>query len=87
MALIERHRMLAGSEGRRRPGESPLASRNREVLDLMATGAYPREIGTELALPLETVHGHEQHILRKLGVHSRAAAIVIARELRPRRPR
>ena len=52
----------------------------------MATGASPREIATELVVPLETVQSREQHILGKLGVHSRAAAIVIAQKLRHRRP-
>jgi DNA-binding NarL/FixJ family response regulator len=78
MALIERHRMLARSQVGMHPTESPLGSREREVLDLMATGASPREIAAELVVPLETVQSHEQHILRMLGVHSRAAAIVIA---------
>jgi DNA-binding NarL/FixJ family response regulator len=86
MAVIERHRMLARSEVGMRPTESPASSGEWEVLDLMATGASPREIATELVVPLETVQSHEQHILDKLGVHSRAAAIVIARELRHRRP-
>jgi ATP/maltotriose-dependent transcriptional regulator MalT len=45
-----------------RPTESPLGSREREVLDLMATGASPREIATELVVPVETVQSHEQHI-------------------------
>jgi Bacterial regulatory proteins, luxR family len=44
----------------------------------MATGASPREIATELVVPLETVQSREQHFLGKLGIHSRAAAIVIA---------
>jgi DNA-binding NarL/FixJ family response regulator len=56
------------------------------VLDLMATAASPREIASELVVPLETVQSREQQILGKLGIHSRAAAIVIARELRHRRP-
>jgi DNA-binding NarL/FixJ family response regulator len=86
MALIERHRMLARSEVGMRPTESPLSSGELEVLDLMATGASAREIATELVVPLETVQGHERHILRKLGVHSRAAAVVIAQELRHLRP-
>jgi ATP/maltotriose-dependent transcriptional regulator MalT len=64
----------------------PLSSREWEVLDLMATGASAREIATERVVPLETVQSHEQHILGKLGIHSRAAAIVIAQELRYRRP-
>jgi DNA-binding NarL/FixJ family response regulator len=86
MALIERHRMLAQSKAGTRPTKSPLSSREWEVLDLMATGASPREIATELVVPLETVQSREQHILGKLGIHSRAAAIVIAQELRHRRP-
>src|SRR5919109_1509385 len=86
MALIERHRILARSEVGMRPTKSPLSSGEREVLDLMATGATSREIATELVLPLETIQSREQHILDKLGIHSRAAAIVIARELRHRHP-
>jgi DNA-binding NarL/FixJ family response regulator len=86
MALIERHRMLARSEVGMRPTRSPLSSPEWEVLALMATGASPREIATELVLPLETVQSREQNILGKLGIHSRAAAIVIAQELRHRRP-
>ena len=86
-APIERHRMLARSEVGIRPTKSPHSSREWEVLDLMATGASSREIAAELVVPLETVQGHEQHILGKLGIHSRAAAIVIAQELRHRRPR
>ena len=86
-ALIGRLRMLARSEAGTRPTKSPLSSREWEVLDLMATGASPREISTELVVPLETVQGHEQHILGKLGIHSRAAAIVIAQDLRHRHPR
>jgi DNA-binding NarL/FixJ family response regulator len=86
MALIERHRTLAPSEVGMRPTKSPLSSPEWEVLDLMATGASPREIATELVVPLETVQSREQHILGKLGIHSRAAAIVIAQELRHRRP-
>ena len=86
-ALIERYRMLARSQLGMRPTKTPLSSREWEVLDLMATGASPREIATELVVPLETVQSREQHLLGKLGIHSRAAAIVIAQELHHRRPR
>jgi DNA-binding NarL/FixJ family response regulator len=87
MALIERLRMPARGEARMRATERPLSSGEREVLDLMATGASRREIATELVVPLETVQSREQHILGKLGIHSRAAAMVIARGLRHQRPR
>jgi DNA-binding NarL/FixJ family response regulator len=85
-ALIERYRTLARSQVGMRPTKTPLSPREWDVLDLMATGASPREIATELVVPLETVQSREQHILAKLGVHSRAAAIVIAQRLRHRRP-
>jgi DNA-binding NarL/FixJ family response regulator len=85
-ALIERSRTLARSQVGMRPMTTPLSPREWEVLDLMATGASPREIATELVVPLETVQSREQHVLAKLGVHSRAAAIVIAQKLRHRRP-
>jgi DNA-binding NarL/FixJ family response regulator len=85
MALIERHRMLARGEAGMRATKSALSSGEREVLDLMANGATSTEIATELVLALETVQSRERHILDKLGIHSRAAAIVIARELRHRR--
>src|SRR5215211_7271169 len=86
-ALPRTLRGVMRGEAGTRPTKSPLSSREWEVLDLMATGASPREISTELVVPLETVQGHEQHILGKLGIHSRAAAIVIAQELRHRHPR
>jgi DNA-binding NarL/FixJ family response regulator len=86
MALIERLRALARSEAGTRPTVGPLSSREWEVLDLMATGPSPREIAAELVVPLETVKSREQHILGKLGINSRAAAAVIAQELRHRRP-
>jgi DNA-binding NarL/FixJ family response regulator len=85
-ALIERYRMLARSQVGMRPMTTPLSSREWEMLDPMATGASPREAATELVVPLETVQSREQHILAKLGVHSRAAAIVIAQKLRHHRP-
>ena len=78
---------LARGEAGMRPTERPLGSGEREVLDLMATAASAREIATELVVPLETVQSRERHILGKLGIQSRAAAMVIARELRHRHPR
>jgi DNA-binding NarL/FixJ family response regulator len=87
MALIERLRARTRSEAGTRPTVGPLSSREWDVLDLMATGASAREIAAELVVPLETVQSREQHIMGKLGINSRAAAVVIAQELRHRRPR
>jgi DNA-binding NarL/FixJ family response regulator len=81
-ALIE----LARGEVGMRPVRSALTPREWEVLDLMTTGASTQEISNELVVSLETVQSHIKHILRKLGVHSRAEAIARAQQLRGHRP-
>ena len=55
-------------------GDSPLTSRETEVLRLVATGMSNREIATALVLSDHTVHRHVANILRKLAQPSRAAA-------------
>jgi two-component system, NarL family, response regulator LiaR len=82
MAIVE----LARSEVGMRPVRSALTPREWEVLDLMALGASTQEISTELVVSLETVQSHIKHILRKLGVHSRAEAVARAHQLRRHRP-
>ena len=82
MALLEQARNDAGM----RPIRSALTAREWEVLDLMTIGSSTQEISTELVVSLETVQSHIKHILRKLGVHSRAEAIARAHELRRHRP-
>jgi LuxR family transcriptional regulator, maltose regulon positive regulatory protein len=61
------------------PGE-PLSERELSVLELLATDLSQREIGGELYLSLNTVKTHARNIFRKLGVSSRDAAVVQARE-------
>jgi two-component system, NarL family, response regulator LiaR len=82
MALIE----FARSEVGMRPVRSALTPREWEVLDLLTTGASTQAISNELVVSLETVQSHIKHILRKLGVHSRAEAVTRAHELRAHRP-
>jgi two-component system, NarL family, response regulator LiaR len=77
---------LARSEAGMRPVRSALTPREWEVLDLLTTGASTQQISSELVVSLETVQSHIKHILRKLGVHSRAEAIARARQLRSHRP-
>jgi DNA-binding NarL/FixJ family response regulator len=55
-----------------------LTSREREVLVLLARGRSQAQIATELVISSKTVATHIQRILAKLGVHSRAHAVVIA---------
>jgi pimeloyl-ACP methyl ester carboxylesterase/DNA-binding CsgD family transcriptional regulator len=55
-------------------GDSPLSSRETEVLRLVAAGLSNREIASALVLSEHTVHRHVANVLRKLDQSSRAAA-------------
>lgn len=58
-----------------------LSPRELEVLRLIARGANNAAIAEQLVISLHTVKTHVAHILAKLGVASRTAAAVRAREL------
>jgi DNA-binding NarL/FixJ family response regulator len=55
-----------------------LTRRELEVLDLMGEGLRQEGIARRLFISPKTVATHVEHILRKLGVHSSAEAIVAA---------
>jgi DNA-binding NarL/FixJ family response regulator len=57
-----------------------LTDREREILALLADGKSSAEIACELVISPRTVGTHVQHILGKLGVHSRAKAVAVARQ-------
>jgi DNA-binding CsgD family transcriptional regulator len=59
---------------------SSLTGREREILRLVATGANNQEIATKLFISDKTVRNHLTAIFDKLGVSSRAQAIVFARD-------
>jgi pimeloyl-ACP methyl ester carboxylesterase/DNA-binding CsgD family transcriptional regulator len=59
-------------------GAEELTRREREVLGLVAEGLSDAEIARRLVLSPHTVHRHMANILRKLGIHSRAAAAAYA---------
>jgi pimeloyl-ACP methyl ester carboxylesterase/DNA-binding CsgD family transcriptional regulator len=65
---------LHGDTGGEADSDSPLSSRETEVLRLVATGMSNREIASTLVLSEHTVHRHVANILRKLAQTSRAAA-------------
>jgi DNA-binding CsgD family transcriptional regulator/tetratricopeptide (TPR) repeat protein len=65
---------------RRAAGAHGLTARECEVLAQVATGRSNRAIGAELSVSEHTVARHVQHVLRKLGVSSRAAAAAFAVE-------
>jgi pimeloyl-ACP methyl ester carboxylesterase/DNA-binding CsgD family transcriptional regulator len=74
----ELHRALAGFLLGGDPGEreddSPLTSRETEVLRFVATGMSNREIARTLILSEHTIHRHVANILRKLAQSTRAGA-------------
>ncbi len=55
-----------------------LASREHEVLQLLAQGLSNAEIGTQLYIGETTVKTHVTRVLQKLNVRDRAQAIVVA---------
>jgi DNA-binding NarL/FixJ family response regulator len=58
-----------------------LSPREREILTLLADGQTQAQIARELYLSPKTVSTHIQHLLSKLGVHSRAQAVAAAFKL------
>ena len=60
---------------------SRLTPREREVLDLLATGATNKTIATCLFVTEKTASVHVSNLLAKLGVANRGAAAALARDL------
>jgi DNA-binding NarL/FixJ family response regulator len=73
---------------RRRAADQPvlseelamLTTREREILDLVASGASNQEIAGQLFISEKTVRNHLTAIFDKIGVTSRSQAIVYARD-------
>lgn len=60
---------------------SELTPREREVLSLMARGLNNDQIAERLVIAPKTVRNYATRIYKKLGVDSRAQAVVLAREI------
>ncbi|GAY15559.1 LuxR C-terminal-related transcriptional regulator [Mycobacterium sp. shizuoka-1] len=81
---------VCGSDVRESGRMSRLTAREREVLALLASGATNSQLADRLTVAESTVKSHVKHILHKLAVGNRAAAIACyLRETRSdeRRPR
>jgi two-component system response regulator DesR len=59
----------------------PLSEREREVLELIATGATNREIAAQLFLSPHTIKEHTSALYRKLEVRNRAEAVKKAQRI------
>jgi len=67
--------VAAESEERKRAASDPLSEREREVLRLLALGHTNQEIAAQLYISVRTAETHRAHIMRKLGLASRAELV------------
>ncbi len=63
------------------PPVDPLTPRELDVLTLLARGHTTARVADDLVVSPHTVRTHVQNILRKLGVHSKLAAVSLALRL------
>jgi DNA-binding CsgD family transcriptional regulator len=79
--------VLAGAVQPRRPWMPPLisllplASREREILALIASGHTSRSAASALGISVHTVESHKQRVFRRLGVQNQAQAVAVALRL------
>jgi DNA-binding NarL/FixJ family response regulator len=67
-----------GNANGRKQADARLSPREREILELLADGQSQKDIAEALVISPKTVGTHIQHVLAKLGVHSRAQAVARA---------
>ncbi len=65
----------ADVEQRRRAQDDPLSEREHEVLRLLALGHTNQEIASMLYISVRTAETHRAHIMRKLGLSTRAELV------------
>jgi two-component system, NarL family, response regulator NreC len=58
-----------------KPVESPLSTREREVLQLVAEGKTTKEVAAALFISFKTVESHRQRIMSKLDIHEVASLV------------
>ena len=77
---------MAATRGGEHPAFAALSPREREILALISEGLGNADIGERLAISEKTVRNHVSNLFDKLGVWTRAQAIVFARDhaFRPR---
>lgn len=80
-AAARRHRVQLDDRGATPSQLASLTPREREVLDVLATGASNRTISEALFISEKTVSVHVSNLLAKLGVSNRGEAAALAREI------
>jgi PAS domain S-box-containing protein len=78
---VQRRLLEASQASGHRDGEDPagrLTPRESEVLRLLATGLDNAKIADVMGISATTVRNHIDHVLTKLGVHSKLEAVVFA---------
>jgi DNA-binding NarL/FixJ family response regulator len=60
------------------PALEPLSERERDIVHLLALGYTNQEIGKKLFISVRTVDTHRAHIMRKLGLETRAELVMFA---------
>ena len=78
---VQRGLLEASQTSGHRDGEDPrgrLTPRESEVLRLLATGLDNARIAGVMGISATTVRNHIDHVLTKLGVHSKLEAVVFA---------
>jgi DNA-binding NarL/FixJ family response regulator len=76
--LIRVSRLIGRSRPMAQDVVARLTPRELEVLRLVADGLAPAEVADRLVISKKTVATHIDHILIKLGAHSRAQAVAMA---------
>jgi len=77
IARVRRLLVRSTADGRQ-TSKARLTRREEEVLRLLASGMAQPDIADKLVISSSTVGSHIEHILDKLGVHSRAEAVALA---------
>lgn len=81
LARVRRSLRRSGANGNGNGKKSSgvnLSPREREILALLTEGRSQKQIAAALLISSKTVATHIQHLLSKLGVHSRAEAVAAA---------